>query len=36
VEIKGVNTAAGKPITIHYVVEFVDLGGRASSATAKK
>jgi hypothetical protein len=36
VEIKGVSTAAGKPITIRYMVEFVDLSGRAPQATAKK
>ena len=36
VEIKGVSTSAGKPLSIRYVVEFVDLSGRASQPTPKK
>ncbi len=28
VELKGLSTAAGKPVTIRYVVEFADLGGK--------
>jgi hypothetical protein len=35
VEIKGVSTTAGTPITIRYVVEFVDLSGRTTAAAKK-
>ena len=36
VELKGVSTAAGKPLTIRYVVEFADLGvGAAKPAVTK-